>query len=919
MLARSERVARRLGGAPRRTHATALLSDEWRSALIAGMQKSGPAQDSVLPFRLERKVMKADQETQIGTLVLSAANELSNDRPGNGGMRLWNYRSHDAAQVEAHGLAVGMEVKHKTFNTGFAGAKLVCASETPVSQWKPDDKAVLIETAAAMLTELDGAMYTGCDMNTTTDDMDTLAAKCPYVLAAVGNPACCPNTATAFGVLGAVEATLGGSVAGKTLLVHGCGNVGKVVAEELIANGAAKVYTVDESSERAQVAGCTPLAADSAWWTTKVDAIVPCSSSGLLTTEVAQSLQCGAIVGATNLPFATAEAKAIAENECGVTFVPEGVSSAGAVVVDSIEFYAHDSFTSAPPQDLYQFTRELISDKVQELISTSNQLRVPASLVVPLVAERSTTPIGGRFPEWHARAKAKALLDVEERAKAAEALLRANQEAKERQMGANGGTNASFSMSRVFHAAALSRCSQPFGRMQTAGFASSTGAAKAAGVARGLATSSSIRTLCTRTPSETAADVIIAGGGVMGLNIAYQLRRRDPNLSVLVLERAPALGFGSSGYSTGFQRAYYSFDETMQFALDGMEAYKNWTDYLQDSEANAKFTETGALWMLGYDNAQNDAMVARLAKFGVDADRIDQAELAKRFPLINPEPFPMYNDEGDEVEQNLGPFSAVYEHGCGHIDSSTCLEDLARAARRDGAQIRMNSRIESFVTDRSSGRCTGVKMVDGTVIEAGVAVVNASGPWFNKLNATVGLSLSTEALPTRIQVGHKWIPDEYCSLPFVADGFGPSGIYFMRRAANNQLVFGSVAHRFESEIVDPDDYNTALDPEVKQDYLNCLFHRLPGLPREGEIVGFSSMYTVNQDDVHPMIGETKVKGLWACNGFSGHGFKLAPAVGSLVSQQITGQVTDRWETTVPHDFMGPYREPLSLKVKTHFA
>jgi hypothetical protein len=33
---------------------------------------------------------------------------------------------------------------------------------------------------------------------------------------------------------------------------------------------------------------------------------------------------------------------------------------------------------------------------------------------------------------------------------------------------------------------------------------------------------------------------------------------------------------------------------------------------------------------------------------------------------------------------------------------------------------------------------------------------------------------------------------------------------------------------------------------VKQDFLNCLFHRLPTLPREGEIVGFSSMYTVNQ-------------------------------------------------------------------------
>merc|ERR1719331_3679151 len=210
-------------------------------------------------------------------------------------------------------------------------------------------------------------------------------------------------------------------------------------------------------------------------------------------------------------------------------------------------------------------------------------------------------------------------------------------------------------------------------------------------------------------------------------------------------------------------------------------------------------------------------------------------------------------------------------------------------------------------------------MADGTTLGA-ATVINASGPWFNKLNETAGVNLSTSALPTRIQVGHKWIPDSYCDLPFVADGWGPSGIYFMPRRANNQLVFGSVAHRFESEIVDPDDFNTALDPDVKQDYLACLFHRLPGLSTAGEIQGFSHMYTVNQDDVHPVIGEShEVGSFWLCNGFSGHGFKLAPAVGSLVAQQLTSSKTDAWETDIPHDFLAADRAPLSLKVKTHFA
>jgi glycine/D-amino acid oxidase-like deaminating enzyme len=408
------------------------------------------------------------------------------------------------------------------------------------------------------------------------------------------------------------------------------------------------------------------------------------------------------------------------------------------------------------------------------------------------------------------------------------------------------------------------------------------------------------------------------GGGIMGLNIAYQLRRRDANMSISVLERAPTLGHGSSGYSTGFQRAYYSFDETMAFALDGMAAYKDWQAYLKDEQAEAYFTETGALWMLGYDAAQNAQMQARLAQFGVGSDLIDERELAHRFPQMSPEPFPTFDNEGNELPSAHGAFSAVYEHGCGHLDSSTCLTDLLRACARDGIDVRFNTRVEAFETSADGARCTGVRLDDGSFVGAGT-VVNASGPWFNKLNATVGVELSTSALPTRIQVGHKSIGDEFCNLPFVADGWGPSGIYFMPRAANNQLVFGSVAHRFESEIVDPDAYNASLDPDVKQDYLNCLFHRLPNLPRDGEIIGFSSMYTVNQDDVHPMIGETAVNGLWACNGFSGHGFKLAPAVGSLVAQQITGLKTDAWETSIDHDFMGPYREPLTLKVKTHFA
>ena len=146
--------------------------------------------------------------------------------------------------------------------------------------------------------------------------------------------------------------------------------------------------------------------------------------------------------------------------------------------------------------------------------------------------------------------------------------------------------------------------------------------------------------------------------------------------------------------------------------LDGINAHKNWQDYLADTSAVARFVETGALWMLGYDEAQNAAMVERLAKFGVGADVLDEAAMGERFPLINCDPMPKFDAEGNEVDQGLGAFSAVYEHGCGHMDSSTCLEDLHRACVRDGVDFRFKTKVAKFTLD--GGRCTGAQLADGS-------------------------------------------------------------------------------------------------------------------------------------------------------------------------------------------------------------
>ena len=233
------------------------------------------------------------------------------------------------------------------------------------------------------------------------------------------------------------------------------------------------------------------------------------------------------------------------------------------------------------------------------------------------------------------------------------------------------------------------------------------------------------------------------------------------------------------------------------------------------------------------------------------------------------------------------------------MDSNLCLSDMKKVLDREGVQVHFSTPVASFDVSADGSKCIGIKLASGDVINAG-AVVNCAGPWFAKLNGASkrDVKTTTEMLPTRIHVGHKHIEGPYLDLPFVADGWGNSGIYFMPRRQNSQLVFGSVAHRFESEVVDPDDYNTSLDPDIRQDYLTCLFHRLPDLPRSGQIHGFAHMYTVNQNDVHPVVGESDIDGLFLAYGESGHGFKLAPAIGSLLAQQITSMKTTDWETSI---------------------
>jgi glycine/D-amino acid oxidase-like deaminating enzyme len=176
-----------------------------------------------------------------------------------------------------------------------------------------------------------------------------------------------------------------------------------------------------------------------------------------------------------------------------------------------------------------------------------------------------------------------------------------------------------------------------------------------------------------------------------------------------------------------------------------------------------------------------------------------------------------------------------------------------------------------------------------------------------------GADLAWTLTPTRIQTVYRPWPPDLGPLPVGADA--STGIYFRPESGGQQVLVGSVLAEDEEEVVeDPDDFKRVPDAGFTEMKLAAFHHRVPALEARGTVSGVAGLYTINREDVHPVVGPTGVERFWVANGFSGHGFKLAPAIGSMVSQAVTGTTMD-FDTDVPIEFFSVDREPIDLAVK----
>lgn len=354
------------------------------------------------------------------------------------------------------------------------------------------------------------------------------------------------------------------------------------------------------------------------------------------------------------------------------------------------------------------------------------------------------------------------------------------------------------------------------------------------------------------------ADVVIIGGGVTGVSTALHLIRRGIR-DVVVVDKG-AIASGGTGKSSACVRQHYSTAETCRMIRYSLEFFQHFAERAEGGSCG--FRHTG--YLLGVDErmrAPMEASVALQRAVGIDTRLITPAEMREIEPRLRTE---------DLV-------AGCYEPASGYCNPVETAQGFARAARAGGARVMEDTAVVGLLVERD--RVRGVRTEAGE-IHAPV-VLNAAGLWSAGVAAMAGVTLPIHVCRHRISIV-TWPETDRRPHPMVYDFV--TNIYTRPELGEHILVGGLDAEESQ-DTADPDAYKEGVSLDEATDALARVSHRFPVLA-DGRIArGYAGCFDVTPD-WHPILDRVGPQGYHVAAGFSGHGFKLSPAVGHMVAALI---------------------------------
>ena len=372
-----------------------------------------------------------------------------------------------------------------------------------------------------------------------------------------------------------------------------------------------------------------------------------------------------------------------------------------------------------------------------------------------------------------------------------------------------------------------------------------------------------------------AYDIIVIGAGAIGCSAAWHARSLGAR-KVLLIDRG-GIAEGTSSQSSSILRTHYSVRENVELALRSWSVFTKFGEYLDDPQAECGLNRCGYL-VVAADDERGEAVRASLAQqraMGIEANEIDAKQAREILPLLNTDDLAVFGHEPE----------------AGYADAYLTATAFARAARRLGVEVRQGEAVESLITEGS--RVTGIRTKAGTYT-AGM-VICVANVWTNRLiESSIGVSIPLVA--ERHEVVAFEAPQPYLpSYPVLKDMASESMVY-ARCYGRSQLLAspGLVGHA-----TDPDEQQADVPLDIIATLGEQVAARLSSFDQAGVASTWTGLYDVTPD-WNPVLGPLPGwQGLQVGFGFSGHGFKLSPAIGRLLAQSALGL-----ETEVP---LAPYR------------
>jgi glycine oxidase len=355
------------------------------------------------------------------------------------------------------------------------------------------------------------------------------------------------------------------------------------------------------------------------------------------------------------------------------------------------------------------------------------------------------------------------------------------------------------------------------------------------------------------------ADVVVIGGGAIGLSIAWRAAQRG--LRAVVLDRGAA-GHGTSHYAAGMLAPVAEVtpgeEPLLELGLRSARLYPRFVAELvqEAGVASVGHTTAGTL-LVARDGDEAEALERELAlreRFDLPVERLRASEARRREPALAPALRLALDVPGDHA-----------------VDPRMLLPALAAAIANAGGEVREHTPVAGVAV--TGGQVQGVVLEDGATLRAEQVVV-AAGVWSPQLS---GLP-EPDRIPVRPVKGQ---------IMRLHDPAGPGLLQRVIRMGPSYITPRGDGRYVLGATSEERGFDTTVTAGAGFELLRDAAELVPGIS-ELVIDEFSAGLRPGTPDNLPAIGPGSVEGLHLATGHRRGGILLSPVTAELVAGALAG-------------------------------